>query len=228
MLNNNNNLLVFNTLPGNTIENINFSTIDIIEELAQNISDQLVDNLFDGSQDLENENTPATRDELLSIVPTIKSDNETCKCSICQDDIKSGEYLCKMPCGCSCYHYDCLMNWLKIDNSCPCCRQPIKLGGNYETEYLFNEDGSANNNIIYLTINFPDGSVLYKSFNKNIILGDFLDKIKIYLSGGNMKKESILLKNTNANILYQFSEIRDKKLCDLNFTNKSQIAISNF
>lgn len=120
------------------------------------------------------------------------------------------------------------MNWLKIDNSCPCCRQPIQLGGNYETQYLFNEDGTANSNIIYLTIKFPDNSVLYKSFNKNIIIGDFLDKIKIYLSSGNIKKEGILLKNKESNISYQFSEIMDKKLSDLNFTNKSHITISNF
>jgi E3 ubiquitin-protein ligase RNF115/126 len=44
------------------------------------------------------------------------------ECAICQEDL--GENCRRMRCG-HIYHFQCLMPWLGIHNTCPVCRLPI-------------------------------------------------------------------------------------------------------
>jgi len=52
-------------------------------------------------------------------VVTILEEGETC--SVCQEDFKPGSKAKTMPCGHR-FHDDCLMQWVKKNNSCPVCR----------------------------------------------------------------------------------------------------------
>ena len=46
-------------------------------------------------------------------------------CCICLDDIKKGEETVLLPCG-HMFHWNCCLNWLKKNNTCPMCRFEIK------------------------------------------------------------------------------------------------------
>jgi hypothetical protein len=46
-------------------------------------------------------------------------------CCICLDDIKKNEETVLLPCG-HMFHWNCCLNWLKRNNTCPMCRFEIK------------------------------------------------------------------------------------------------------
>ena len=51
---------------------------------------------------------------------------ETENCSICLSAFKKGEELRLLPCpGTHIFHKECVDDWLKLNDSCPCCRQSI-------------------------------------------------------------------------------------------------------
>ena len=46
-------------------------------------------------------------------------------CCICQNEIELGNETVLLPCG-HMYHWDCCLQWLKTNNTCPICRFEIK------------------------------------------------------------------------------------------------------
>ena len=50
-------------------------------------------------------------------------DVEGGECAVCQEEL--GDRCKKMRCG-HVYHFDCLAPWLRIHNTCPVCRLPIR------------------------------------------------------------------------------------------------------
>ena len=46
-------------------------------------------------------------------------------CCICQNEIELGNETVLLPCG-HMYHWECCLNWLKTNNTCPICRFEIK------------------------------------------------------------------------------------------------------
>ena len=46
-------------------------------------------------------------------------------CCICQDEIQLGKETVLLPCG-HMYHWECCLEWLKTNNTCPICRFEIK------------------------------------------------------------------------------------------------------
>ena len=46
-------------------------------------------------------------------------------CCICQSEIELGKETVLLPCG-HMYHWDCCLEWLKTNNTCPMCRFEVK------------------------------------------------------------------------------------------------------
>ena len=68
---------------------------------------------------------PASQEEIAKL-PRIRSKEELdcCtseNCSICQDGYEGDFTAIKMPCG-HIFHEECLLQWFKVQNSCPICR----------------------------------------------------------------------------------------------------------
>ena len=59
---------------------------------------------------------------------TLKEDDDTRSCAVCQCDFEIGEHILRMPCPGfrHAFHSDCILPWLKIRNSCPVCRHELK------------------------------------------------------------------------------------------------------
>ena len=67
----------------------------------------------------------------LSIPLTIRFHELASECAICQEEMKEGEVVIKLPeCG-HAYHESCVLSWLQSQHTCPLCRQsmPKKAGG---------------------------------------------------------------------------------------------------
>ena len=81
-----------------------------------------------------NAHPPATNEALrkLKRFPLIerfcKKNNgklELPNCCICQSEIELGKETVLLPCG-HMYHWDCCLEWLKTNNTCPMCRFEVK------------------------------------------------------------------------------------------------------
>ena len=129
-------------------------------------------------------------------------------CSICQQNIIDNELYSKLNCN-HLFHNKCLKKWLSINNSCPMCRLELE-----ETNHL--------GNLIYLTIYFPDNSILYKSFHENLKFIYFLDKINKYINK-NIEDNNIWINNTSTNQQYFDTFYLNKTLAQLNIINGSKI-----
>ena len=63
-----------------------------------------------------------------SRISTFKCDGDLGECSICQDRIKKGQMICRLPCQDTvshAFHRDCVKPWLEKNNTCPNCRSKI-------------------------------------------------------------------------------------------------------
>lgn len=63
-----------------------------------------------------------------SKVSTFKAEADLNECSICQEQIKKGQMMCRLPCQNTvshAFHRDCVMPWLDKNNTCPNCRSKI-------------------------------------------------------------------------------------------------------
>ena len=56
------------------------------------------------------------------VVDIIVSADDDGKCAICLNDIKMSEKRGALPC-CHTFHIDCILQWSKVDNSCPLCKK---------------------------------------------------------------------------------------------------------
>jgi len=78
---------------------------------------------------------PPASDNAISNLKNTKfhSDHLSKECTICQDEYKNEETLLEMPCEHD-FHEECLVNWLKLHNTCPICRKPVETNSeNQET-----------------------------------------------------------------------------------------------
>jgi hypothetical protein len=50
--------------------------------------------------------------------------NSTKTCSICLSDVLEGEKIIRMPCKHT-FHTHCIVEWLRLDSSCPLCREEM-------------------------------------------------------------------------------------------------------
>ncbi|CAH8391789.1 unnamed protein product [Eruca vesicaria subsp. sativa] len=55
-------------------------------------------------------------------IQTTKDEYE--ECTICMDIISEGQDMNSLQCG-HIYHHECITNWVKINESCPLCRETI-------------------------------------------------------------------------------------------------------
>ncbi|KAL1538345.1 RING-type E3 ubiquitin transferase [Salvia divinorum] len=53
------------------------------------------------------------------------AEEERCRCSICLEEIETGDMALKMPCA-HVFHGECIVLWLRRSLSCPLCRRQIK------------------------------------------------------------------------------------------------------
>lgn len=51
------------------------------------------------------------------------------ECSVCKENYKLNDNLTVMPCNHN-FHEECLVNWLKLHNSCPICRMELTTDDN--------------------------------------------------------------------------------------------------
>lgn len=200
-------------VPHNNL-NVNNLSIDIIEDLTRMVTDELIDEL--GRIDNESESIlqPATSEQIASLEKLNNNDKDDIFCAICQDKIKIGETYSSMPCKTHLYHSQCIEEWLQRDNSCPICRVPIELK---------NDNDSVMNNI-FITVIFPDGSILYKSFKKNTTVRNFFNIINNHLNM-DLSQKKIIIKNLVNNEKLDYDEILNSTISNINIQNDTQIKI---
>lgn len=201
-------------IPTHSNLNMNNLSIDIIEDLTRMVTDELIDELSRLESETEINLQPATEEQIASLDKKINQDNEDIFCAICQDKIKIGETYSCMPCNTHFYHHNCLEEWLQRDNSCPICRVPI--------ETINNSIGITND--FFITIIFPDRSILYKSFNKKTTIKELIDKINNYLTL-NLSEMDIIIKNLSNNQQINYTEIMNDSIEKVNISNGSQIKL---
>ena len=72
--------------------------------------------------DSENQQQPFS-DNQINVLETINYPNQDEKeCSICLDELKFGTLVKRLPCD-HIFHDSCIVPWLKINSTCPFCRQ---------------------------------------------------------------------------------------------------------
>jgi len=65
----------------------------------------------------------ATPEQISALQKRVAEDGED-RCAVCFSDYEKGDELAVLPCR-HAYHTQCVGEWLKRQNSCPCCRQAI-------------------------------------------------------------------------------------------------------
>lgn len=67
----------------------------------------------------------AVLDNLPCLVLRTEDLQENCsRCAVCKDEFLAGESVTRLPC-CHLYHWDCIVPWLSIRNTCPVCRYEL-------------------------------------------------------------------------------------------------------
>jgi E3 ubiquitin-protein ligase RNF115/126 len=71
---------------------------------------------------------PPASDTAISNLKKKKFTNvqESKACTVCQDDYNEQDELVEMPCGHE-FHDACVINWLKLHNTCPVCRKAVEV-----------------------------------------------------------------------------------------------------
>lgn len=73
---------------------------------------------------------PADEDALGGLECTVLSAGlglDDYECSICKDDMEMGCDVTRLPACRHCFHFECVVRWLKLQGWCPVCRAPIKV-----------------------------------------------------------------------------------------------------
>ncbi|KAG6650228.1 E3 ubiquitin-protein ligase RING1-like [Carya illinoinensis] len=60
-------------------------------------------------------------DSTISAIPTVKQEN----CPVCMEEYEVGGEARELPCK-HIYHSDCIVPWLRLNNSCPVCRHEVQ------------------------------------------------------------------------------------------------------
>ena len=224
-----------NTFSGVQNLNSNVLTIDILEDLTRVVTDEIIDELSRLDED-EPHFSPASPEHLesLQVLEYNTTDGEEF-CSICLEKMKDKDKYIKTSCD-HCFHERCLKSWLMIDNSCPVCRvRQEKEEVSPNADSYINDNNISNepiepnyelNNTIFLTIFFPNRSILYKSFDKNMLISEFINKLGEYMNDHLVDKR-IFIKNISLDVKVNMVDILDKSLEECNFGDGSQIKIFN-
>ena len=184
--------------------------LHLIEELANNVTSELIDELLHQSINESNlGNNPASNEIINTLKPKILSKEKKCGCSICMDTLTPSDKICELDCK-HAFHYDCIVNWLKIDNSCPICRKQLKSPQILENHY-------------FLTIFFPDKSILYKSFRDTTKMSCFMDTIFKYTKS--FIQPQIQFRSQSTNQLISIDDIKDKTIKEMGLGKDSKISI---
>jgi hypothetical protein len=92
--------------------------------IGENFQD-VVDRLFQQQTAVTKPASATALDALerctLSDADVVESSGEKVNCSVCKEDLASGEVVVRLPCK-HLYHDDCIVPWLKTSASCPVCR----------------------------------------------------------------------------------------------------------
>jgi hypothetical protein len=91
------------------------------------------------------------KDSVVEWCVTMKEDNDTRSCAVCQSDFENGDTCIRMPCPGfrHTFHHDCIMPWLNMRNTCPTCRYELptdnkqwnKLRADERARESMNEEG---------------------------------------------------------------------------------------
>ena len=179
-----------------------------IENLIYRSGNEIYDELFRLEQENTN-NTPVSQTFIDKLEIKKISNELDLTCSICCEKMIQNDEFIELECDHS-FHNSCLKKWLEIDNTCPICRKILDINPAEEFK------------IIYLTIYFPNRSILYKSFPDNMTFHDFINKVKNYLPDNYIDK-LILIKNKNNKQENNFDNESNLTLKELNFSNGSKI-----
>lgn len=184
-----------------------------IENLINRSGNEIYDELFRLEQE-NTDNTPASQEFINNLTIKKITNEEDLTCSICHEKMYEGEDYIELECKHS-FHKNCLKKWLEIDNTCPICRKILD-------KSIREEYRRTSINLIYLTIYFPNRSILYKSFYDNITFSELIDKLKNYLPD-NLSEKLLWIKNTSNGHRNYFDNDSNLTLKDLNFNNGSKI-----
>jgi hypothetical protein len=192
------------------ISDINDLNIDIIEELTNSVSNEIINELNQLENDKKNPAPQIIIDNLECEKYDIKKHSN---CSICLEKYDKKDNICNLKCKHN-FHKDCLTKWLTIDNSCPICRKSLSITPIRKSKLIIDS--------IFITILFPNKSILYKSFNKNLSIKIFLEILNNYYKC-DYKKHFIRNKiNKNTHLL---NNILDKTIIEYGLMNGTKIHI---
>lgn len=126
-----NNLFSFSPSTRITIQN--FGNSGLSQFLNRHNNDQSFENLLNYlmMNDPNRHGTPPASKKILSSLPRVKisegnfENYNKSDCLVCMDSYQDGEIVIKLKCQ-HIFHDNCIIDWLKLHNSCPVCRYEME------------------------------------------------------------------------------------------------------
>ena len=112
----------------------------ILGFLSNHRNDNQFENLLNiiMSFDSSHRGNPPASERAINSLKKIEINKENIKkfneelCNVCLEDYVEGDITTKLECG-HCFHYKCILQWLKMRNTCPVCRHELESNNpNYE------------------------------------------------------------------------------------------------
>ena len=106
----------------------------VYEDLHDDTQGDILHRLFAASQ--ASRCSPTPDDVIAHLLKTNLTQPELDACSscvVCQEDFQLAQEGTHLPCK-HIYHFACIEPWLKVNDSCPCCRKKVQGGEGREEE----------------------------------------------------------------------------------------------